>query len=125
MSDIEISLRITRPTGVRRQGVGSTEHDTTSLDGIQALPDHGNNGSRGHILDQTREKGLSLKISVICKDGDRLLISKSVAGLGLELTPLKVLWGCMDKLKCDQLEAALFKPADDLSEEGALNAIRL
>jgi hypothetical protein len=45
--------------------------------------------------------------------------------LGLELTLLKVLLGCMDKLKCNQLEAAFFKPADDLSDEGALNAIRL
>jgi len=51
--------------------------------------------------------------------------SKSVAGLNQELTLLKVLWGCMYKLKCEQFEAALFKPADDLSDDGALNAIRL
>jgi hypothetical protein len=31
----------------------------------------------------------------------------------------------MDKLKCDELETALFKSADDLSDEGALYTIRL
>jgi hypothetical protein len=45
--------------------------------------------------------------------------------IGFKLTFLEVLWGCVDKLECDQLVAALFEPADDLSDEGALDAIRL
>jgi hypothetical protein len=31
----------------------------------------------------------------------------------------------MDEFKCDQLEPALFKSADDLSNERTLDAIRL
>jgi hypothetical protein len=43
----------------------------------------------------------------------------------MELTLLEVLWGCMNKLECYQLEAALLESADDLSDEGALDAIWL
>ena len=43
----------------------------------------------------------------------------------MELTLLEVVWGCMNKLECYQLEAALLESADDLSDEGALDAIWL
>lgn len=52
-------------TDGRCQGVGGTEHDTASLDSIKSLPDHANNRAGGHVLDQTREEGLSLEISVV------------------------------------------------------------
>ena len=42
-----------------------------------------------------------------------------------QLTLLKVLWGCMDELERNQFEAALFKPADDLSDKRALDSIWL
>jgi len=48
------------------EGVGGTKHDTAGLDGIKTLPDHGDDGARGHVLDQSREEGLALEISVIC-----------------------------------------------------------
>lgn len=53
-------------TRLRGQGVGGTQHDTTCLDGIKALPDHRNDGSRSHVLDQARKEGLVLEISVVC-----------------------------------------------------------
>lgn len=47
------------------QGVGSTEHGTTSLDGIKTFEDNGYDGAGGHVLDQAREEGLVGKISVV------------------------------------------------------------
>ena len=52
-------------TGRRRERVGSTEHDAAGLDGIKTLPDHGNDGARGHVLNETREEGLALEVSVV------------------------------------------------------------
>ena len=49
--------------GVSR--VGFTQHDTTSLDSIQAFPDHGNDRARSHILDKSREEGASSQISIV------------------------------------------------------------
>jgi hypothetical protein len=43
----------------------------------------------------------------------------------LELTLLEVLWGCMNQLKRNQLEAALLESTDDLSDEGAMDTIGL
>lgn len=51
--------------GGRSQGVGSTKEDTALLDHVLTLPDHGNNGARGHVLDQTREEGLALEVGVV------------------------------------------------------------
>jgi len=87
----------------RLQRVGSAKHDTASLNGIQTLPNHGNNRSGGHVFDQIREEALSLEVSIML---------------------LEVFWGCMNELKRDKLKAALFKPADDLSDKRALHAIR-
>lgn len=41
------------------------------------------------------------------------------------LTLLKMLLSCLNKLEGDQLEATLLEPADDLSDETALEAIGL
>ena len=56
---------IGRRTRSRREGVGRAEHDTASLHGIKALPDHGNDGARGHVLDEAGEEGLALEVSVV------------------------------------------------------------
>jgi hypothetical protein len=37
---------------------------TASLDSITALPDHGADGARVHVLNQTREEGLASEVSV-------------------------------------------------------------
>ena len=62
-----IRERISRNCRTRGGGerVGSTEHGTTGLDGIQSLPDHGDDGTSGHVLDQAGEEGLALEILVV------------------------------------------------------------
>jgi hypothetical protein len=42
-----------------------------------------------------------------------------------DLTFLEVLDGRMDELESDQLEAALFEPSDDLSQQPTLDAVGL
>lgn len=37
---------------------------TAGLDGITALPDHGADGARVHVLNQTREEGLASEIGI-------------------------------------------------------------
>jgi len=98
------SVIATDRTDWRLQGVGSTKHSTASLDSIQTLPNHGYNGSRCHVLDETREEGFSFQVSIML---------------------LEVLWSCLNELERDQLEAALFKSTDDLSDEGTMDTIRL
>ena len=55
-----------RRTGSRSKRVGCAEHHTASLDGIETLPDHGDDGARSHVLDKTREERLILQVLVIC-----------------------------------------------------------
>lgn len=52
-------------TSSRSKWVGSAKHSTTSLNSVKSLPNHPDDRARGHVLDQTGEKGLSLEISVI------------------------------------------------------------
>ena len=47
------------------KGVSSTEHDTARLNSVKTLPDHGNDGTRGHIFNQAREEGPALEIGVV------------------------------------------------------------
>lgn len=53
-------------TGRRLERVGRAEHGTAGLDGIKALPNHGYDGARRHILDEGREEGLALQVGVVC-----------------------------------------------------------
>jgi hypothetical protein len=54
-----------RRTDGRRQRVSSTKHDTSRLHGVQTFPDHCDNRSRGHVLDQSREERLVLEVGVV------------------------------------------------------------
>ena len=54
----------TRTRG-RSQRVGGTEHATAGLDSIKTLPDHADDRARGHVLDEAREEGPALEISVV------------------------------------------------------------
>lgn len=47
------------------QGVGGTQDGSTGLDGVQTLPDHTDDGTRVHVLDQTGEEGLLLQVGVV------------------------------------------------------------
>lgn len=57
-------------TGGGGEGVGSTKHDAAGLDGVEALPDHGDDGAGGHVLDEAGEEGLALEVGVVCARGD-------------------------------------------------------
>lgn len=52
-------------TGGGLQGVGGTQDGSTGLDSVQTLPDHTDNGTRVHVLDQTGEEGLLLQVGVV------------------------------------------------------------
>jgi hypothetical protein len=60
--DTEVTTDGTRGRG---QGVGLTQHLTTSLDGILTSPDHTDNGARGHVFKQRREERLGLQVTVL------------------------------------------------------------
>lgn len=107
------------------QGVRGTKHNTASFDGIQTLPDHGYNGSSRHVLDETREEGLSLEVSVVFST----IIDRQSKCHGWNIwirrTLLEMFWGCVNKLERDQLEATLFEPANNLADKRALDAVGL
>jgi len=107
MADVATnSKRKVATNSTRRRGkwVGRAEHRTTSLDGIEALPDHGNYGARSHVRDKTREERLFLQILVVF---------------------LKVLAVGVDELQGNQLEPALLEAPNDVTDETALDAVGL
>jgi hypothetical protein len=57
-------MRLQR-TNRRLKGISRTEHGATSFNGIKAFPDHAYYWTGSHVLDQTREEGLSLQIGVV------------------------------------------------------------
>lgn len=63
--DTEITTDSTRGRG---QGVGFTEHLTTSLDGILTSPDHTDNRTRDHVFDQRGEETLTLQVTVLNRE---------------------------------------------------------
>jgi hypothetical protein len=79
--------------------VGGTEDDAAGLDGVTALPDHGADGTRGHVGDKTGEEGLAGEVGVV----------------GLE-----VLLGGGDELDGRELEAAVLEALDDGADQAAL-----
>ena len=81
------------------KGVGGTKEDTAGLDGVTALPDHGADGTGGHVGNETGEEGLAGEVGVV----------------GLE-----VLLGGGDKLDGGKLEAALLEALDDGADQAAL-----
>ena len=42
--------------GVRLEGLGGTEHLAASSDSVVTLPDHGADGARGGVVDETTEE---------------------------------------------------------------------
>lgn len=68
MADIATNINTivtTDSSGSASQGIGFTEHLAASLDDILALPDHGENGSTGHKVNETGEEGLSAQVSIV------------------------------------------------------------
>lgn len=86
------------------KGVGGTEDGAASLDGITALPDHGADGARVHVLNQTLEERLLGEVRVVV---------------------LEVLLAGSDELDGSKLEAAALEARDDGSNEATLDTIGL
>ena len=63
-------------TGLRLKRVSRAEHHAARLDSIEALPDHGDDRARSHVLDQTREERPILQVFVVCAK-----IKKEMRGL--------------------------------------------
>lgn len=64
------------------------EHHSSTLDGVESLPDHGNDGTGDHVVDEILEEWLLGKISVV-------LLEMSTSGSA--------------HLQSDHLEAALLE----------------
>jgi hypothetical protein len=50
----------------RLQGISRAKHDASSFNSIESLPNHCNNGARGHELDYSGKEGFSLVFRIIC-----------------------------------------------------------
>ena len=62
----DVNAKITANGARGRVGrVGSTKHDTTSLDGVQALPHHAAHRAGEHVLNQSGEELLATEVSVV------------------------------------------------------------
>ena len=85
-------------------GSGGTEHNSSSGDGTGSFPDHSDNGSGAHVVNERREETPGLKIGV-------MLFHVVSSGRAL--------------LHGDELEALLFEAGDDLTDNSALDGIGL
>jgi len=85
-------------------GVGGTEKGTAGLDGITTLPDHGADGARVHVRDQTSEERLVAEVSVV-------LLEVLLAGGG--------------ELNGSHLEALRLEARDDGANQTPLHTVRL
>lgn len=85
-------------------GLGGTEHLAAFEDSVHTLPYHAAHGAGAHVGNETREKGLLGKISVV-------LFEHCLTWLA--------------KLHSNELESTLLKLLDDLADERSLNSVRL
>lgn len=68
MDDVTANLdAVITTNGARLRGsrVSFTQHDTASLDDIQAFPDHSHNWGRGHVCNKAREELPLRQISIV------------------------------------------------------------
>jgi len=91
-------------SGARVGGLGGAEHLSAGGDNVVAVPDHGANGARAHVLDESGEEALLGKIGVV-------LLHVPFSG-GAELHG-------------NQLEALLLEALNDFSNETTLDTIGL
>ena len=97
----EVAADRARSRGERVRG---TEKSTALLDNVLALPNHSDYWTRGHVLDQAGEEGLALEVLVV-------LFEVVLTGL--------------DQLHGHKLIATILKTLDDLTDQTALDAVRL
>jgi len=85
-------------------GVGGSEHEAASGDGVVSFPDHGTDGAGDHVVNERGEEFLGGKISVVL---------------------FHVLSSGGTDLHGDELEALLLKSHHDLADESSLDGIGL
>ena len=85
-------------------GVGGAQHDAAGLDGVVALPDHGADRARVHVLDESGEELLAGEVGVVL---------------------LEVLLGGGAQLHGEQLETLGLEAGDDVADDAPLDAVRL
>lgn len=123
--------------GGRGGGVGGTEKDTAGLDGVTALPDHGADGTGGHVWVRVSmqchvggQEGRDCRYSAGVLEGLVGEIEKSKRtgnqsgeeGLAVEVLVvlLEVLLAGLAKLDGSKLEAAALEALDDGTNEATL-----
>merc|ERR1711944_165728 len=99
--DAEIT---TDGAGLGVLGVGLAQHDAAGLDDAGALPNHWDDGSAGHVLDQPTEEWLGAQVSVVI---------------------LQVILARLLELHGDELESLLLEPLDDFTDQSTLDTVGL
>lgn len=114
--DTEVTTDGTGGTG---QGVGFTQHLTTSLDDVLTGPDHTDNGAGGHVFDQGGEETLTLQITVLqyCQ-----WLSFFFLFFFFTYVFFEEFLGGVDQFKSSELITTLFEALDDFTNETTLDA---
>jgi len=84
--------------------ISLTHHHSASFGGILAFPHHGNDGTRGDELDELVVKGLVFQVDIMLLD---------------------MLCRSLHEFHGDKLEASLLESFDDITDESALDSVRL
>jgi hypothetical protein len=84
--------------------VGGAQHDATSFDGLESFPDHGDDRTGIHVLDETGVEGLGGQVFVVF---------------------LQLLLVGVHHFQGDQLESALLEALDNVAHQASLHTIGL
>jgi len=85
-------------------GVGLAKHDPAGLDSVSSLPDHWDDWSRAHVVDEATEEGLFGEVRVVLPQ--QLIVS-------------------LHEFHGDKLKSLLLEPLDDIADQAALDAVGL
>ena len=112
----EKSDKNARITWKRGLWVGLAEHHTAHFDDVLALPDHGADWARVHVLDESGEETLERVRT------HKTRLQAHLAGEVLVVL-LEVLLARSAQFHCNQFVAALLESLDDLANESALDTV--
>eukprot|EP00282_Hemiselmis_andersenii_P034816 CAMPEP_0169450186 /NCGR_PEP_ID=MMETSP1042-20121227/13018_1 /TAXON_ID=464988 /ORGANISM="Hemiselmis andersenii, Strain CCMP1180" /LENGTH=153 /DNA_ID=CAMNT_0009561991 /DNA_START=43 /DNA_END=501 /DNA_ORIENTATION=+ len=102
-ANIDAKVPADRP-GERLRGLGGAQEHAASLDDAVALPHHGDDGPRLHVLDERGEEGLGGEVGVVV---------------------LEELLRGASHLHRHELEALVLETRDDGADDATLDAVRL
>ena len=106
-------------------GVGLSEHDAAGLDHVESLPDHGQDGARCHVLDESGEEGAGRQVGVVVLQVLLRGLKYSKALAPDVFSHFRILIRYLHELHGDELESLLFEPLDDVTDEAAVDAVGL